>query len=160
MADVTIGTVMRQLQAVLREAFEGPKERWSYFTDNDPDAGFLGTLGSLDADAASRTIGGGSIAAHVHHMVFALEASSAWIRGDRSSRKWSESWAVTTVDGAAWVRLLERLRAGYDDLRSAIDGHSLTSEESIGGAIAAVVHAAYHLGCIQQKLAFAGLRGG
>ncbi len=157
MAEITTGVALRQLQAVLREGFEGPKERWSYFTDNDPDAGFFGTLRSLDAAGASRTIGGGTIAAHVHHMVFALGASSAWIRGDRSSRKWSESWAVTTVDAAAWARLLERLRDGYDDLRAAIDGHALVSEESIGGAIAAVAHAAYHLGCIQQKLAFAGL---
>ncbi len=160
MAEITTVTAVRQLQAVLREGFEGPKERWSYFTDNDPDAGFFGTLRSLDAAGASRPIGQGTIAAHVHHMVFALEASTAWIRGDRSPRKWSESWAVTAVDGPEWARLLERLRGGYEDLRGAIDAHALDSEEAAGGAIAAVAHAAYHLGCIQQKLALAELRGG
>jgi hypothetical protein len=160
MAEITTGVAVRQLQAVLREAFEGPKERWSYFTDNNPDAGFFGTLRRLDAAGASRMIGGGSIAAYVYHMAFALEASTVWIAGDRSPRKWSESWAVTTVDGPAWARLLERLRAGYDGLRGAMEAHALDNEEAIGGAIAAVAHAAYHLGCIQQKLAFAGLRGG
>ena len=29
---------------VLREAFEGPKEKWSYFTDNSPEAGLIGSL--------------------------------------------------------------------------------------------------------------------
>ena len=158
MESVTTGTVLRQIQAVLREGFEGPKERWSYFTDNNPDAGLLGTVGGLRAAEASRQIGGGSIAAHVHHVVFALEASSGWIRGERKHHNWAESWSVSTVDDAAWARLLERLRAGYDDLRAAIEGYALTSEESIGGAVAALAHLGYHLGAIQQKLGFAGRR--
>jgi len=36
--------VSGQLIAVLREALDGPPERWSYFTDNRSDAGLFGTL--------------------------------------------------------------------------------------------------------------------
>jgi hypothetical protein len=159
MDEITLGTIMRQILAVLREAFEGPRERWSYFTDSGEESGMLGTVRALDAAAASRRIGGASVAAHVHHVVFALTASTAWIKGDRTQRNWAESWSVDTVDQAAWTLLLGQLRAGYDELRAAIEGYALSGEEAMGGAIGALMHAAYHLGAIQQKLAFAGLRG-
>jgi len=158
MATVSIQVVMAQLLAVLREAFEGPKESWSYFTDSGPEAGFFGKVERLGAANASQQVGGASIAAHAHHVAFALEASSAWIKGDRSHRNWAESWSVQAVDDAGWARLLERLRAGYGDLRRAIEEHALSSEEAAGGAIAALAHAAYHLGAIQQKTTFAAMR--
>src|SRR5690606_38835499 len=33
---------LEQLIAVLREGFEGPQQRWSYFTDGGPEAGWFG----------------------------------------------------------------------------------------------------------------------
>jgi len=145
--------ITNQLLAVLREGFEGPPEKWSYFTDNDPQAGFFGTLSGVDAGQASRRSGRSTIAAHVSHMVFALEASTAWIRGDRTGREWSESWSVHSVDGPAWSRLLADLRAGYDSLREAVEANSLDDEEALGGAVGAIAHAAYHLGAVRQKIA-------
>lgn len=151
--------VTEQLIAVLREAVEGPPEKWSYFVDNDPDAGYLGTLDKLGAAEASRPIGGSTIAAHVHHILFSLEASTAWIRGDRSSLDWSESWRTRTVDEAAWSRMRESLRTGYLELRRAIESHAHDSEESVGGAIGAIAHAAYHLGAIRQKVLLVRISG-
>src|SRR5574341_1436598 len=113
-------TVMAQLLAVLREALEGPPQRWSYFTDNSPDAGVFGTLAPLGAADASRPVAGTSVAAHVHHVAWAMEATSAWIRGDRSRRNWKESWSVSAVDDAAWKRLLEELRRRYEELQQTI----------------------------------------
>jgi len=142
-----------QLLAVLREALEGPPEPWSYFTDNSPDAGLFGTLAPLSAAQASRPVGGTSVAAHAHHTAWAMEATSAWIRGDRSRRNWAESWAVGTVDDAAWRRLQEDLRQRYEEMRQAIQSHALDGDEAFGGAVGAIAHIAYHLGAIRQKIA-------
>jgi hypothetical protein len=147
--DVVIG----QLQSVLGEGFEGPPGPWSYFTDNDPDAGLFGTLGKLSAADASAEIGGSTVAAHVYHVTFALQASMAWIEGDRTPRIWKESWRARAVDDAAWSEMLEGLREAYQALRVAIASHAASSLEAMGGAIGAVAHAAYHLGAIRQKIA-------
>ncbi|MGH2399510.1 MAG: hypothetical protein ACRDF6_06660, partial [bacterium] len=98
MTGVGVDVVIRQLRAVRSEAFNGPPQRWSYFTDNAPDAGWLGTLEKISAAEASRPVGGTTIAAHVFHAAFALEASTEWIRDDRKPRNWRESWTVSEVD--------------------------------------------------------------
>lgn len=87
-----------------------------------------------------------------YHEVFALEAATAWIRGDRTPRKWRESWRVSAVDEPAWTRLREDLRREYTELSGAIERHAASGEEAMGGAIGAIAHAAYHLGAIRQKL--------
>ncbi len=153
MLEISTNIVIPQLLAVLREALEGPPERWSYFTDNRADAGLFGTLAPLGAADASRPIAGTSVAAHVHHVAWALEATSAWIRGDRGKRNWKESWSVSTVDDAAWKRLLEELRHRYEEMRQTIQTHALDGEEAFGGAAGAIAHLAYHLGAIRQKIA-------
>ena len=153
MPTVSTDAAVEQLLAVLAEAFEGPKQSWSYFTDQGAEAGLFGTIVALNATTASRVWGGTTIAAHVHHAAFALAASAAWIAGDHSSRDWQESWSVITVTDAEWRSLQQRLRDNFDELRKSIAAHASTSVESIGGALAAVAHAAYHLGAIRQKTA-------
>ena len=88
----------------------------------------------------------------MYHTVFAMDASAGWIRGDRARLDWKSSWSVKEVDPAAWTALNARLRASYKALRSAIEDKGRVSEESIGGAVGAAAHAAYHLGAIRQKL--------
>ena len=83
MSELPMDAILGQLLAVLREGFEGPQERWSYFTNAGPEAGLFGTLAKLDAAVASRASGGTTIAGHVHHLVFSLKASAEWIRGER-----------------------------------------------------------------------------
>jgi len=145
--------VISQLSAVLREGLEGPQERWSYFTDTGKGSGLLATISSLSADQASRVLGGTSVAAHVAHIVFSLDASARWIEGDRTMRNWKESWGVSTVDAQGWERLQERVRSGYRDLQAAISGYAGNSPEAMGGALGAVAHLAYHLGAVRQKAA-------
>ena len=153
MAEIPTREAVTQLTAVLAEAFEGPSEKWSYFTDSGRDAGLFGTLEKVTAEEASRHVGETTIAAHAHHVAFGLEASTAWIRGERGERDWQESWSVVTVNGEAWIRLQQRLRVKYEELREAIGREGSASAESIGVAIGALAHAAYHLGAIRQKLA-------
>jgi hypothetical protein len=145
--------VIGQLVAVLREALEGSPERWSYFTDSGPLGGFFGTLAPLKAADASRPLAGKSVAAHVHHTAWAMGATAAWIRGDRSPRDWKESWQVTTVDDAGWKRLVEDFRHRYEELRQTIQSHALDGELALGGAVGAIAHVAYHLAAVRQKIA-------
>jgi len=159
MSEVSNAVVKEQLLAVLKETFQGPTQAWSYFTDNDSEAGILGTIGTKTAQEASAVIGGTTIAAHVHHATFALVASAAWITGDRSSQDWNESWKISTVDEKSWKELQQRIQRAYDRLRAAIEQHGMTSAEGAGGALGAVAHAAYHLSAIRQKVAVARAGG-
>lgn len=148
-----IEVVRRQLLALLREGIEGPGEAWSYFTDHGPGAGLLGTLEEWNATEASRSGADGraSVAAHVHHVAFGMEASSAFIRGDRSPRDWKSSWAQPSVDPAGWEAVKEELRERYTGLVRALEEADLSTDEAFGGALAAVAHVAYHLGAIRQR---------
>ena len=149
---IQINEVLSQLLGVLRETFEGPQQSWSYFTDAGPEAGYFGTLRKITAIDASRTEGGSSIAGHIHHVVFALNESSAWIRGDRLPRDWKESWSIVTVNDPEWSLLIDRLQNEYTDLLDAVQTKSGQSIESMGGAIGALAHSAFHLGALRQKV--------
>ena len=146
--------MVEQVLGVLSEAFEGPQETWSYFTDSGRDGGLFGTLERLDAEVASRVLGRTSIAAHVNHVTFGLHASARWIEGDRTTHKWDESWSVSSVDGEEGMRAKERLRTAYRDIRRAVEIFAMESEEAMAGAVGALAHAAYHLGAIRQKVSF------
>lgn len=152
MTSIAMDEAVAQLRAVLHEAFEGPPEKWSYFTDNAPNAGWLGTLDGVTAAEASRAVAGTSIAAHVYHAAFALDASTAWIRRERTPRNWRESWRVQAADETQWRALVADLRAKYEALARAIDSHAGATVEGFGGAVGAIAHAAYHLGAVRQKL--------
>jgi hypothetical protein len=147
--------VVGQLLVVLREAVEGPPGPWTHFIDNKPGAGLLGALEPLSAAEASRPWGGSSIAAHVHHLAFALDVSAASLAGDNAHRDWNQSWTVSSVDDAAWKTLLARFRAEYANLILAVESHATTDEAALGAAIGVIAHVAYHLGAVRQKLASA-----
>jgi hypothetical protein len=141
------------LLAVLREGFEGPGPKVTFFLDGGPDAGLRNTLAQLSAEEASRPSGGNSVASHARHLAFSFEAFGAYVAGDRTSRNWDESWNVTTVDDASWRKLQDEIAAGYADLRAKIKEHAGTAPEATGGSIAAITHLAYHIGAIRQKIA-------
>ena len=149
---IGIGDALTQILGVLAEAFEGPRDRWSYFTDTARDSGLFGSLAKLDAAAASRVIGRTSIAAHVNHLIFGLHASARWVEGDRTTHSWTESWSVSQVDETAWKHMREQLRAAYTDMNRVIRLFATANEEAMGGVLGALAHAAYHLGAIRQKI--------
>lgn len=154
MAVIGMKEMVEQVLGVLAEAFEGPHESWSYFTDTGRDGGLFGTLERLDAQAASRTLGRTSIAAHVNHVTFGLHASARWIEGNRTTHSLAQSWNVSTVDDREWHRAREQLRAAYTDMRRVIELFAMESEEAMAGAVGALAHVAYHLGAIRQKVSF------
>ena len=145
--------VTTQLIAVLREAFDGPQNRWTYFTDNRPESGLFATLATLSSAQASKPSGpsGSSIAGHVHHLAFSCAASAAWIRGERQTLNWDESWQIRSVNDTQWATLKDRLKQDAAALLTAIEQHGLDSEEALGGSVGAVAHVAYHLAAIRHK---------
>ena len=154
MPEIAAPSVTSQLIAVLREAFDGPQNRWTYFTDNRPESGLFATLATLSSAQASKPSGpsGSSIAGHVHHLAFSCAASATWIRGERQTLNWDESWQIRTVNDTQWAALKDRLKQDAAALLTAVEQHGLDSEEALGGSVGAVAHVAYHLAAIRQKM--------
>lgn len=140
----------KQLLSVLAEGFEGPRQSLTYFLDTGPDAGLRNTLAGLSAAEASKSWGGNSIAAQANHVLFSFEAFGAYIRGDRASRDWNESWRVSEVGEEEWKKLQEDLERQYRSLREAV--RAADGDEALRGSLAAVSHLAYHIGAIRQKV--------
>ena len=152
MSNIDTDCMVGQIVAVLKEAFDGPPEGFCYFTDPGDDAGLTALLGQVDANQASQVVGETSIAAHVYHLIFAMNVSAAWILGERSSVNWDDSWKTSDVDDASWEKLRSDLHEAHDKLRVAIENHAKDSMMAAGGAVAAATHTGYHLGIIRQKL--------
>ncbi len=153
MSDLSLDAVIRQIINVLDETFIYRKKPWTYFTDNKPDAGFLGLLEGLNAADASRPIAGTSIVSHVHHVIFSLLESTAWIVGDHSHKDWNESWRVNTVTDEEWSKMLDHMRASFLALRNTIRDRGAADILTVGGTVGVLAHMAFHLGAIRQKVA-------
>ena len=120
--------------------------------------GDRGLLRSLDAlsDAAASAVpagGGASIAAHVHHVWYGLTLMNRWVEGDENpwgDADWTASWKRQTVSEDEWKALRERFQ---DDARRWLKALSQARDLEgieLNGAIASVVHLAYHVGAIRQ----------
>ncbi len=131
MPERTGDIVLGQLAAVLREALEGSPERWSYFTDSGQKGGILRHADAAHSGRHVAPVSGTSIAAHVHHVGWGLDATAAWIRGDRKARDWKESWKITSVNEEAWTRLVGELRRQYDHLRQS--NHTRSTAKRLSG---------------------------
>jgi DinB family protein len=147
--------VMRAVEMVLAEGYEGPQDpRGTWFVNNSPDAGFFPTLDALSAEEASRAPGPGrsTVAAHAGHLRFSLEVSRRWVTGDRGPFDWSRSWAVREVDEGAWAELRAGIRQEYAAFRRALSEAKELDFLTFGGIVGAVAHAAYHLGAVKQMV--------
>lgn len=155
MSDVPPVVISTLLTRILREAFEGPPGPWTYFTDISTAAGVFGTIGVLSAGEASRSAGPAqtTIAGHINHLCSSLALTTRSIRGGPAERDRSTSWTVTTVDEAQWTDLRARLRREYGAFLVTLETYSAWDENSLGDAIGAIAHTAYHLGAIRQRLA-------
>jgi hypothetical protein len=100
------------------------------------------------------TLHGASVAAQVNHVHYYLQVLSDYIRQQPpASVDWPASWQVTTVSPTEWQDLQQRLYTTYQQVRTLLTSFdSWDGEEDISGALAIVVHTAYHLGEIRQGL--------
>ena len=157
---MTPDTLRAALLDLLTEAYDGPPDpRMTWFVNNQPDSGLLGTIRHLSAEQASAKPAGAkhSIAAHVEHLRFGLEVGLTFARGEDRKANWDESWRIQTVDAAGWDALRRRVEDAYrrtlDWLKSR---EQFENPMAIRGFMAATAHTAYHLGAIRQIRAAIG----
>ncbi|MBC8075970.1 MAG: hypothetical protein H7Y32_07845 [Chloroflexales bacterium] len=125
----------------------------------DRNTSLFETLATICAEQASPPIGTGcaSIAAQVNHVRFYLDVLQQYMRYEPPAEKidWRESWQIATVTPETWQALQRSLRDSYQQLLALLhDFDTWEGEEEVGGAMACVVHTAYHLGEIRQALCF------
>lgn len=121
----------------------------------DKNTSFFETLASIMADEASIPVGGNcaTLAAQVKHVAFYLDVIEKSVRDPNFPKvDWGEIWkTVNQVTSAEWQSIQDELRTNYDRIQNLIKmAPAWPSEAEIGGAIAVVVHTAYHLGEIWQ----------
>ncbi len=123
----------------------------------DPGTSMFETLATISAAEASIPVGGkcATLGAQVKHVAFYLDVLEKSVQTQQfEPQDWGKIWRETTaVTPEEWETLKTQLRASYDRLKALInDTTEWPSEYEIGGAIAAIVHTAYHLGEIRQAL--------
>ena len=88
-------------------------------------------------------------------MAFYLDVLEKGVRTQHFEKQdWGKIWRETSVvTSDEWEALKSELRQSYESIRALIhDTTEWPSENHIGGAIAPIVHTAYHLGEIRQAL--------
>lgn len=140
------------LYALLDETFDNVQ---GFFLDKG--TSLFETLATISSAEASIPVGGkcATLAAQVKHVAFYLDVLETSVRTQRFEPvDWGQIWRETSaVTPAEWDALQSDLRASYDRIKALIrDTVEWPSEREIGGAIAMIVHTAYHLGEIRQAL--------
>lgn len=145
----------RSMMTLLTELVDGTPRDAAYVL-NPGDSGLLASLGALSAAEASARPGGrSSVAAHVDHIRYGFELLSRWSRGEDpyTNANWSASWRRQQVSDAEWRTLQQALASEVRSATQALARLEEASDLEWTGAMAAVVHLAYHMGAIRQLAA-------
>lgn len=142
----------RALYILLDETFDNVH---GYYLDRG--TSMFETLATISAEEASVPVGGkcATLAAQVKHVAFYLDTLEHAVRSGTNERvDWGEIWRTTKeVTPGEWEALKMGLRESYGRIKTLIhDTSTWPSEDEIGGAMAMIVHTAYHLGEIRQAL--------
>jgi hypothetical protein len=146
---ISAKTFVETIAYLLREAFEGaPEGQPNAFLDKG--VGFFSTLSSVNADGASRSVSGSTIAAHTEHAKFYLDRLCEFISGQTDPVNWEDSWLIETVNEAEWEALQSSVRKAYERSLICLAEEREWTQMQVGMAIGMVAHTAYHLGAIRQ----------
>ena len=122
----------------------------------DENTSLFDTLETVTAEEASRPVGDkcATLAAQVTHVTFYLDVLENYILDKRSGKvDWGEIWQrVGAVTPEEWTALKDSLKQTHKRVLKSLHGLNWFKENSIGGALAILVHTAYHLGEIRQAL--------
>jgi hypothetical protein len=151
-------TLIQSIIDLLTEVYAGapdPSETW--FIDNEPDSGILGTLASISAIEASTSVDGSggvgtTIAANVEHLRWSLANANAALRGETYNSNWSESWTMHEATEVKWGQLRQELQGELQVLLDAIKIQEHLPGDFLNGVLALIPHAAFHLGLIRQMI--------
>ncbi len=153
MTAITTDHFTGNLSRLLRETFESPPTTGGAYLDQG--TGLFKTLFGISAVRASRVpvVGGPTIAAHTGHLLYYIRITHAFLVGrEPGALDWPGSWGGQIVDADEWVTLKSEIRTAYDALLATIEAQESWSDDSIGDAMAIVVHTAYHLGAIRHAI--------
>src|SRR5690606_11102719 len=124
------------------------------FVLNTGDAGLIRSLRRLSAQTASLgPAGRSSVAAHVRHLSYGFDLLNQWARGHDPFRDadYAHAWTQQDVTDEQWRQAVDshelNIRHWIASLESRSDPWDATT---LPGAIASVVHLAYHAGAIRQ----------
>jgi hypothetical protein len=134
------------------ELVDGPPGT-TCFVLNRGDVGLLRSLDKLSAEAASESSeGGATIAAHIDHLRYGLSLMNRWSGGENpwDDADWTRSWQISKVSDAEWKKLRADLGSEIRRWLAALQTPREMDQIEVTGAIASVVHLAYHLGAIRQ----------
>lgn len=142
----------KALYGLLDETFDNVQ---GYYLDGG--TSMFETLTTISAEEASIPVGGqcATLAAQVTHVSFYLEVLEKSVRTQQFEKAdWDKIWRETTaVSSQEWQSIQANLRESYNRIKQLIhDTPEWQNEMQIGGAIATIVHTAYHLGEIRQAL--------
>lgn len=136
----------------LEETFEQVR----YNTYLDTGTSIFETLATINAEQASRSMGGNcaTIAAHVEHMAFFLDLIPKFAQNDHLEVDWGEIWnRVSTVTPEEWEASQQRLKTSYQAIREfASQQESWENPRVLSGALGMLMHNAYHLGEIRRAI--------
>ena len=122
----------------------------------DENTSLYETLETVTAEEASRPVGDkcATLAAQVTHVTFYLDVLEGYLLETRTGKvDWGEIWrTVTIVTPVEWTALKNNLKQTHKRVLKSLHGLNWSKENSIGGALAILVHTAYHLGEIRQAL--------
>ena len=139
------------LFALLDEVFEN---HHGIFLDKG--TSLFPTLETISAPEASIPIGGkcASLAAEVAHVTYYLKVLERFVvYNDQTPADWGYIWrTVEKVSPDQWDEYRQKLKEAYQRIKKMFEDNPVWNDDSIGGAMAIVVHTAYHLGEIRQAL--------
>jgi hypothetical protein len=123
----------------------------------DNHTSLLTTLEGISAEEASIPVGGkcASLAAQVTHVIFYLELLEKYfLKQEVGKVDWGEIWrTVEKINPEEWDALRNKLKQSYQRVDKLFrNTENWDDEDTIGAALAIVVHTAYHLGEIRQAL--------
>src|SRR5689334_5691809 len=144
---------LNNLFSLYEETFE--TDRSSIYLDRN--TSLLTTLETVSAEEASIPVGEkcASLAAQVTHVIFYLELLEKYfLKQEFGKVDWGEIWrTVEKISSEDWEALRHKLREVYRRLDKLFhDTENWNDEDTVGAALAIVVHTAYHIGEIRQAL--------
>ena len=140
--------INKSLQAILKETFE--KVDGIYL---DGGSSLNETLAGISVIEASKPIlNGTTIVSQVDHLLFYIEILSRYMEGEKLEKiDWMGSWKRKSISEEEWNILRSEVITRYKKLASYINGISDWGNKLMfEGALAILVHTAYHLGAIRQ----------
>lgn len=144
--------VRNSVKTLIKETFEGPEAKGSWFTEAEPNSGIFGVLEGMSSDLASRSVYGTTLAAHTDHIRYYLWGTNETLKkGKQPEMDWGKSWTIHSVDEQQWNHIQAGLRNEYVTLLQLVDDAEW-NERKANELVASLAYSAYHLGAIRQML--------